>query len=905
MFLKPHLLKYFTLHSRLLILVLLSLVIEKSYSQSTLYSEDFNNSAINHKGFYQSSTLDLIGVTNWTIQGTPDASGYTTGDWFAVVNNRFESMDTDPMGTTIDWLSTSVSISGYTGVAITLDIAAISSFSSSGVIAWYELNNSGTWIQFGNLDNTTKTATNGGVWSGNTLSVGSLSGSSIKLKVGHYGTNSAVNYYHDNVRISGVSACLPTLAPTGLSFSNINSQSLTLTWTAGNGDKTIVVASPAALSSNPASGTSYMASSVYGSGSAVGNGYVVFNGLASTTSTVVTGLDRNTNYTFTVFTYNSSGNCYLEPGTASSQTTANLPIALYVDNNSNTNDVYTLGSANGSNAANGKKLTPWATLTYALTQIIPGDTIYVDAGTYTDNALSSPVGGAHIIGAGMAKTIFNNPSADSYFMRIDDNNTTLSDMTLRDYNAQTCGSVGGQVLGILGATGVKITNVLIDQASTSSDGCGYPIEVRAGASVIFQGGGSTCNNWFAGGGIHVSGATTSATINNYLFYGNRKDTQNGSALHVDDGTVVVRNSKFDNNESRSDKRGAGIFQQSGNVTVYDCWFDLNETWLAYDQPGGTILISGGTFTVKRSKFTNHTQGGGSTSYGSAIGITSGTATIDSCYFSSNSGSTSRGTDVYNDGGTVTVRNSTFLSTANQIGSNSGTMSLSNSGSPSAALTVGLTFVNHNAPTYTANPSVPQFTGVCGSITILPVELLDFDGACELTHTHLWWSTASEHNNDHFTIDRAGMNGVFYPLATVSGKMNTTERSEYSFADYYAEPGVNYYRLSQTDVDGKDRIMKTISVDNNCLTGSGLDISCWYDNQNNSVEIAYLFEHRQILDAQILNMMGQVVATTQLVLDPHDRTAEIQLSETFSNGMYFLRLSNNSIQFSEKFMIGKQ
>ncbi|MFO0496167.1 MAG: hypothetical protein ACK50Y_11600, partial [Flavobacteriia bacterium] len=140
------------------------------HAQTTLYSEDFQDPVINHKGFYESSTLNLTGVSNWTIQGSPDAGGYSTGDWFAVVNNRFESMDTDPFGTTIDWVSKQIDIVNYSGVSISVEIAAVGSYSLSGVIAWYELNNSGVWIQFGKIDNTTKTASNSGTWSGNVLS---------------------------------------------------------------------------------------------------------------------------------------------------------------------------------------------------------------------------------------------------------------------------------------------------------------------------------------------------------------------------------------------------------------------------------------------------------------------------------------------------------------------------------------------------------------------------------------------------------------------------------------------------------------------------------------------------------------------------------------------------------------
>lgn len=586
----------------------------------------------------------------------------------------------------------------------------------------------------------------------------------------------------------------------------------------------------------------------------------------------------------------------------------------YVNNSSLSGDIYCTAIGNNSNNGLTPSM-PKATLTNVLStyaaSFSSGDTIFVDSGTFSDNNMSSPANGVVIKGAGNNLTIFDNNCADCYFMYINDNNTQLIGMKLFDYNNQT--GPDGQVLGITSATtGVKITNVLVTGSSTTSSAAEFPIAVWSGAQVTFTGGGSTCNNWDGGGGIYVTGATTNVTINNYLFVGNYQlfASPSCSGLWVANGTVTVNNSRFESNlVNGSTFVGSAIYVTGGNVKVNDCVLNGNKSYLSNNSTGGTILVSGGTFRIARSIISNHTQtNGASTSYGAGIGVTGGNVVIDSCNFFGNNGSTVRGTDLYNNGGIVTVRYCTFSSSNNKIGGNSGTTTFSFSGNPSysGSFSSGLTFVNTTSSPYIPNPQTAEYSGSCASsLTILPIELMDFNGVCEMTHTHLWWSTATEHNNDHFTIERAENNGAFYVLATMSGNMNTTQRTQYSYTDYNAEPGVNYYRLSQTDADGKERILKTISVENNCLSGKGLDISSWYDAQNNTVEIGYLFEHRQIVDAQIVNMMGQVVATTQLVLDPHERTAEMKLNETFSNGMYFLRLSNNSIQYSVKFMIGKQ
>ena len=83
------------------------------------------------------------------------------------------------------------------------------------------------------------------------------------------------------------------------------------------------------------------------------------------------------------------------------------PNKFYVNDNSTTGDLLTLGV--GSNSNNGSKLYPFATISYAVTQTTEGDTIYVDAGTYAEQITIDK--GLTIIGAGQNLTSIINPGS--------------------------------------------------------------------------------------------------------------------------------------------------------------------------------------------------------------------------------------------------------------------------------------------------------------------------------------------------------------------------------------------------------------------------------------------------------------------------------------------------------------
>jgi len=100
------------------------------------------------------------------------------------------------------------------------------------------------------------------------------------------------------------------------------------------------------------------------------------------------------------------------------------------------------------------------------------------------------------------------------------------------------------------------------------------------------------------------------------------------------------------------------------------------------------------------------------------------------------------------------------------------------------------------------------TIMSGKITcekILPVELITFSGQATDNGNLLKWTTASEIENDFFTIDHS-RDGVNYTqLNVVDGTGTTTEAISYEFLDRNAANGTTYYRLSQTDFDGSTTV----------------------------------------------------------------------------------------------------
>ncbi len=93
---------------------------------------------------------------------------------------------------------------------------------------------------------------------------------------------------------------------------------------------------------------------------------------------------------------------------------------------------------------------------------------------------------------------------------------------------------------------------------------------------------------------------------------------------------------------------------------------------------------------------------------------------------------------------------------------------------------------------------------------LPVELIDFSATCVKEGTQLNWSTASEKNNDHYSIERSENGLNWQEVAQVKPQETSSAIKKYNYTDHFYSSESDYYRLIQVDKDGKKEVFKTVT-----------------------------------------------------------------------------------------------
>ena len=178
---------------------------------------------------------------------------------------------------------------------------------------------------------------------------------------------------------------------------------------------------------------------------------------------------------------------------------------------------------------------------------------------------------------------------------------------------------------------------------------------------------------------------------------------------------------------------------------------------------------------------------------------------------------------------------------------------------------------------------------------LPIELISFTATLEDRAVVLSWKTASELNNDYFTIERSWDGLRFDSLVSVAGAGTSNVKKEYSAVDGHPYGGLSYYRLKQTDYDGATSYSNVIAVRR--------PESVWsvYPNPNNGTSV-----HLQVPEGQSHKPVQVTITDTQgSTLFQHTYTVEpkgditLDLTQSLRSGVYMLVYRGRRDQTSEK------
>lgn len=172
---------------------------------------------------------------------------------------------------------------------------------------------------------------------------------------------------------------------------------------------------------------------------------------------------------------------------------------------------------------------------------------------------------------------------------------------------------------------------------------------------------------------------------------------------------------------------------------------------------------------------------------------------------------------------------------------------------------------------------------------LPIELISFSAKPEESLVVLNWTTASELNNDFFTVERSTDGFSWNQITTVKGAGTSNYQIDYLIYDQNPLVGLQYYRLKQTDFDGTYNYSNTVSVN---FSGIYSDAFLLYPNPaSESIQLISSENTLEPIAVKLYSITGQFLFDFSF---EHGNQAVLSVNDLKPGSYYVIVKQGNTI-----------
>jgi hypothetical protein len=195
----------------------------------------------------------------------------------------------------------------------------------------------------------------------------------------------------------------------------------------------------------------------------------------------------------------------------------------------------------------------------------------------------------------------------------------------------------------------------------------------------------------------------------------------------------------------------------------------------------------------------------------------------------------------------------------------------------------------------ANLTNSFYIGSVNSVnTPLPITLISFTAFPVNNEVKLSWTTAAELNNDLYTIERSTDGFTWDAVLQIAGAGTSSSLQTYSAYDPYPLSGKSYYRLKQTDIDGKQSYSPVVGIKR---IDPSPEIFVFPNPASSQVTISFAtIGHYEV---SLVNINGQVLNNPVLT---NSNSLSMDVSH-LKAGLYFIRIKHDGITETKKIVVG--
>jgi hypothetical protein len=185
--------------------------------------------------------------------------------------------------------------------------------------------------------------------------------------------------------------------------------------------------------------------------------------------------------------------------------------------------------------------------------------------------------------------------------------------------------------------------------------------------------------------------------------------------------------------------------------------------------------------------------------------------------------------------------------------------------------------------------------------LLNVDIFSFNAIKKNNDVELTWATASEINNDYFTVERSEDGINFYSIKKIKGAGTSSSVLFYSILDSNPLRGISYYRLKQTDYNNKETYsdIRSISIGEKNIFDFKL-----YPNpsdKSDDIRLQFFGKENDLVRVLISDLTGNILSEKEIKLNAN--AMEMDIKQHFDSGIYFIKVVNKFGEYiNQKFIV---
>ena len=150
---------------------------------------------------------------------------------------------------------------------------------------------------------------------------------------------------------------------------------------------------------------------------------------------------------------------------------------------------------------------------------------------------------------------------------------------------------------------------------------------------------------------------------------------------------------------------------------------------------------------------------------------------------------------------------------------------------------------------------------------------------------LTWSTSQENNSKYFTVEKSS-DGINYNfLGKLNGAGNSSVNRNYQLPDHTPFNGTNFYRLSQTDMDGNAHNYGIKSVNYKVSSSFTANI---VNNGQGQISVAVKTAMPAAIYLKVVDLLGKEILSESFSVNSGGAVKNLHLSP----GVYIIVLIND-------------